>query len=303
MTLSVIIVTYNHVKYISQAIESVLSQKANFDFEILIGEDASIDGTREICQKYAERYPKKITLFLRNRKDVIYVDGKPTGRYNFIETIKQAKGKYIALLDGDDFWTDKYKLQKQVDFLNKNKDYVICFHRVTIVDKDNNVLKTSNPDEKETSEITDILSRGWFIHTGSLVFRNFLLQELPDFFYKYGSADYMLHVLLSQHGKIGFINSVMSIYRVHQGGITRNFEKTIIPFLKKKILLLDEIDFYLNRKYSKYISVLKKNIHSQLFIEKLKTKKLKLLISGLRNFILGNKKNICLKFVNHRKHV
>ena len=118
--ISVCITTYNHEKFISQALDSVLMQKTDFDFEVLVGEDDSPDNTRDIVKKYARRYPDKLRLFLNDRKNVIYINGRPTGRWNFINNIRHAKGEYIALLDGDDCWTDPNKLQVQVDFLENN---------------------------------------------------------------------------------------------------------------------------------------------------------------------------------------
>ena len=133
---SVCIQTYQQNNYIKECLDAVISQKTNFRFEIILGEDESNDGTREICIEYGNKHPDKIRLFLRSRKDVIFIDGKPTGRYNFIENLKASKGKYIALCEGDDYWTDPYKLQKQVDFLENNSDHVACCHNAKIDNKD-----------------------------------------------------------------------------------------------------------------------------------------------------------------------
>ncbi|MEZ4781129.1 MAG: glycosyltransferase [Flavobacteriaceae bacterium] len=114
---SVVVGVYNHERFIKLCLNGILMQKTDFKYEIILGEDASTDGTREICKEYAKRFPDKIKLFLRSRKDVIYINGNATGRYNFIENLKACQGKYIALCDGDDYWTDPLKLQKQVDFL------------------------------------------------------------------------------------------------------------------------------------------------------------------------------------------
>ena len=132
---SVCCITYQHVHYIKGALDGFLMQKTDFPFEICLGEDESDDGTREICQEYAKKYPDKIRLFLRRREDVIYINGCATGRYNIIETLKECKGKYIAHCDGDDYWTDPYKLQKQVDFMEKNNDFSLVFHRFDILEK------------------------------------------------------------------------------------------------------------------------------------------------------------------------
>ncbi|MCD4674136.1 MAG: glycosyltransferase, partial [Anaerolineaceae bacterium] len=119
---SVNIVTYNHEPYIAQAIEGALMQKTNFPYEVLIGEDDSSDGTREICKEYAAKYPDKIRLFLNDRRNVIYVNEQPTGRWNFINLLKNSKGKYISFCEGDDYWHHPKKLQMQVDYLETHPE-------------------------------------------------------------------------------------------------------------------------------------------------------------------------------------
>ncbi len=219
MKLSVSITTYNHEGFIAQAIESALNQKTTFDYEIIIGEDDSSDKTREIVKKYKNKYPDKIKLFLNDRKNVIYVDGKPTGRWNFVNNLKSAKGQYIALLDGDDYWTDSFKLQKQVDFLDSHPECSICFHafRKTGEVPENN-QPIFPPGRKPIYTIEDIL-KCTFISTLSVVFRNGLFEDFPEWFFRMPQADWPLHILNSQHGDIGYIDEVMGVYRVHKGGI------------------------------------------------------------------------------------
>ena len=101
---SISVTTFNQKNYIKDCLDGILNQRTTFQFEIILGEDQSNDGTREVCQDYAKRYPEKIKLFLRSRKDVIYINGNATGRYNFLENLKACRGKYIALCEGDDYW-------------------------------------------------------------------------------------------------------------------------------------------------------------------------------------------------------
>lgn len=107
--------SYNLEKYIAEALDSILMQKVNFKYNIVVGEDCSTDNTRQILQEYASKYPDKFTLLLHKKNLGVVA--------NFATTLKSCQGKYIALLDGDDYWTDPFKLQKQVDFLESNKDY------------------------------------------------------------------------------------------------------------------------------------------------------------------------------------
>src|SRR5207248_532470 len=120
--------------YIAQAIESVLCQQTRFPFEIVIGEDESSDDTRRIVLGYRDRYPERISVILNDRSQVIYVDGRATGRWNFLQVMSRVSGKYIAYLEGDDYWTHPLKLQKQVDFLDAHPAYSLCGHLVETVD-------------------------------------------------------------------------------------------------------------------------------------------------------------------------
>ena len=113
---TVLVLTYQHVSYISKCLDGILMQETNFDFEILVGEDESSDGTRDICIEYAKKYPDKIRLFLHSRENNIEIYDKLTAKFNSSYCHYSAKGKYLALCEGDDFWIDPLKLQKQVDF-------------------------------------------------------------------------------------------------------------------------------------------------------------------------------------------
>jgi len=217
---SVCIQTYNHQPFIAQALDSVLMQEMDFDYEIVLGEDESRDGTREICVGYARRYPDVIRLFLRSRKDVIYVDGRPTGRFNFTENLEAARGKYIALLDGDDYWTDPHKLQKEVDLLDSHRELAICFHRVLKRHEASGeeTLAPSREPAADRLTISDLLQRN-FIPTCSVMFRNRLFEEFPSWFRITPSGDWPLHILNALHGDIGYINQVMAVYRLHSSGV------------------------------------------------------------------------------------
>ena len=227
--ISVCITTYNHEKFISQALDSVLMQKTDFDFEVLVGEDDSPDNTRDIVKKYARRYPDKLRLFLNDRKNVIYINGRPTGRWNFINNIRHAKGEYIALLDGDDCWTDPNKLQVQVDFLENNPDFSACVHNVNITYMNGNIeshpFYTAYPNGPNTckkpesiSTLEDLIACN-FIQTPSVVFRAHLFDRFPEWFCKLDRGDWPLHVLNAQHGKIMYLDKIMANYHVHDGGV------------------------------------------------------------------------------------
>lgn len=217
MLVSVSIVTYNHEKYIARAIDSVLMQKTDFEVEILIGDDDSADSTRSIVQHYASRYPDRIRLFLHDRANVMYIHGRRTGRRNLLNNLAQARGKYVALLEGDDYWTDPGKLQKQVDFMEAHEEFSICFHTVQVVyAHGQKAPHPSNLNQKKTATIQDLFA-GNFIYTASCMFRNGLIKDFPDWFLTVMPGDLPLFILLAQHGPIHYMDEIMGVYRVHTG--------------------------------------------------------------------------------------
>jgi glycosyltransferase involved in cell wall biosynthesis len=258
---SVCIITYNHAPYIRQAVDSVLAQKTDFDFEIIIGEDDSSDDTRSIVKEYKERHPDKIRLFLNDRKNVIYIDGRPTGRWNFVNCLKHATGKYVALLEGDDYWTNPAKLQEQVDYLESHPECVLCFHSVQAVFEDSRrepEIRTPQL-KKEIYTLEDII-KGNFIQTCSVVFRNGLFSDFPKWFYRTPMADWPLHVLNAQHGNIGYLEEVMGAYRFHEGGLWSGRSKA--NRIKNTIQLYKIFDHHLHGEYRK---ILKTKIHQAYF--------------------------------------
>lgn len=206
------VITYNHVNYIQKCIDGILMQKTDFDFEIIIGDDVSTDGTREIVKEYATRYPDLIKLNLRQKRGT----GIP-GKENFVSTLEMCTGEYISLCDGDDYWTDPLKLQKQVGFLEENRDYSTIFHKVREIDLSgiptDNIL--DNPEVEKTYTLED-LANGNFIHTPSVVFRrNF--EKLPSWFVYAPVGDYPLHMLNAQYGLIKYLPEEMASYRIGAG--------------------------------------------------------------------------------------
>ena len=211
---SICCLTYNHESFIHEAVNGFLMQKTNFPFDIIIHDDASTDRTAEIIREYEANYPTIIKGIYQ--KENQYSKG---ARGMFVRYVfPHAKGKYIALCEGDDYWTDPFKLQKQVDFLEANEDYAICFHNVyELADsEESQLLNLDATLEGETFTIKD-LAKGNFIHTPSVVFRNGLIKRFPVWFKDSPVGDYPLYMLLAQHGKIGRLPQVMATYRMNVG--------------------------------------------------------------------------------------
>jgi len=208
--LSVCLITYNHAKYIRQAIDGVLMQRVNFTWELIIADDCSTDGTREIIWEYKNKHPEFIRLILQEKN--------VGAARNWIDLISNPKSKYIAYFEGDDYWTDPLKLQKQVDFLEKNPEFAICHHNVKVINQDDSsVSHLSNPNQKHETNIIDLCYKN-YIYTQSSVFRNCVFP-LPKWFEKLEIGDYPLFMLIAQQGKIKFLDEVMAVYRINTQGI------------------------------------------------------------------------------------
>jgi|GEM_PF-2387292 len=213
---SVRIITYNQKEYIAKALDSVLSQEAAFSFEICIGEDGSDDGTAEICEEYAAKYPEIIRLFHRDRQDPGRNKYRLPRMHNFVETLRACRGKYIALLDGDDYWTDPLKLQKQVDFLEMNPEFILSCCQVKYVDENNEVTTEAS------GVLHDFTAQDFVktnpVRTGSMLFRSnpevisdFSLPAIMNVYI----GDWPLSLLLLKHGPGHQHEEVMVAYRLH----------------------------------------------------------------------------------------
>jgi len=207
---SVCIITYNHENFITEAIEGALLQKLNFPYEIVIGEDYSTDGTREIIRDYQKKYPDKIKLFL-NKKNLGAVE-------NFIRTLSHCHGKYVALCEGDDYWVDPSKLQKQVDFLETNSDYSVCYQDAKVINEEGIIINHKYGPKKDFS--SEELIKGPIIPLHSLCFRN-ILKDFPIETRKMVGFHRFTISKLGLYGKGKWLGDLIlpSVYRVHSGGI------------------------------------------------------------------------------------
>lgn len=254
MKVSVCIITYQHRHFIAQAIESALMQETSFDYEILIGEDGSDDGTREIVLDYRDRHPEKIRVFLH---DYPPDHVRKNGRKNFLHNLQNARGDYIALLDGDDYWTSSSKLQKQADFLDAGAGFSSCFHNVLVVHEAEGV-----PDKlfhrrrlKSVFTLQDVLTSAYvFIPTCSVMFRRGL-WEVPGWFREVPMADWPLHVLNAVHGPIGYLDEVMGAYRVHGGGIWSRLKS--VAAHHQAMEACDMVDRHFDFRYHRELSLRK----------------------------------------------
>jgi len=245
---SVCMITYNHEKYIRQAVESVMAQKVNFSVELVIGDDCSTDGTGKILMELSKEYPGKIKL-LTYEKNVGHME-------NLARVFNKKRGKYVACLEGDDYWTDPDKLQKQVDILERNSRLSMVSHITNVVyesiDKESHVFGgfVPEPDICTTEEVI----RHLFSHLSSMMFRAKYIKRFPGWFYYCYSGDMALALILSHFGSIYHIKEVMSIYRVHSGGMHTKKREDNKDLLMNYFTIFSHFDVYTRRKYHEKIT-------------------------------------------------
>jgi glycosyltransferase involved in cell wall biosynthesis len=227
-TVSVLMSTYNHCEFIETAINSILMQKCNFNVELIIADDFSTDNTQEIVNNVINKHNNG--SWIKYTKHTIN-----KGAYsNALWILNQAKNKYIALCEGDDYWTDPYKLQKQVDFLENNNEFNICYHDVFILNKKGNLKKDFiNKTQKKISSKFDLAVWGNYIHTCSVVVRN--NNFLENFDSEIYICDYISYMYFVNDGKIKKIEETMAVYR-YGDGIWSNSSNT-----EKQKFIIDNI--------------------------------------------------------------
>lgn len=256
--LSVFSWAFNHKDFIRESIESILVQRTNFKVEIIIHDDASSDGTKEIIKEYQNKYPFLFNNILQEENQ--WSQGKSV----MTPLIEKPKGKYIALTHGDDYWTDPHKLQKQVDFLEANTDYTLVYHPCMEM-KNEMIRKEILNYSKNNYDITvEELLKFNKIHTPSVVFKSSVFPP-PDWFINCPVGDYPLWILLGLKGKIRCIVEYMSVYRIHIDSTwsSQNLKYRII----KLLIVLDFISKELNENQNKILSKNFKKNYIRLILE------------------------------------
>lgn len=299
MKLTIVTTTYNQEKYIGQAIEGMLMQKTNFEFHIVISNDNSTDGTQRILQQYKEKYPEKITI-INNEKNLGAMG-------NFINTLSQIKDtEYVALCDGDDFWTDENKLQKQIDFLDSNKDFSICFHKARLFyenkEKNDEIIPQG---AKNVSTIEDLVKENYIV-ANSVVYRwkfnEIDLKEIfPD---NIVPGDYYIHLLHAEDGKIKMINEVMSAYRRHEEGMwwsnaSEDKELFSLKYGKKFLNFYNSADKYMKLPENSFYEQRKDILYNLIvaYVKNDKAEKLNEIVESEKDKELFN---ICMKDIVNR---
>ncbi len=210
---SVFCMVYNHEKYIAECLEGILMQKCNFNFEIVVGEDSSTDKSREILLEYQNRYPGNFKLLLH--------ETNIGAARNQMEVLKNCNGKYIAMCEGDDYWIDPLKLQKQVDFLEKNNDFSICFTDYVVYNESN--IEYSYPNLIQRFKNKMVFTNRNIILNNIIPTATAMFRVEKEVFSKLDlnlyPGDWFLHILNGEYGKIKFLPFESAVYRKHDGGV------------------------------------------------------------------------------------
>jgi glycosyltransferase involved in cell wall biosynthesis len=211
ITVSIFLLTYNQEQFIAQTINSILMQKTNFNFQIVIGEDCSADATRSICKTFAEKYSNKIKLLPALEKNIGLIA-------NYMRTIKACEGKYIAICDGDDYWIDENKLQKQVSFLEDNPNYSIVYSKLKKLFPDGTFKESIQRKLKQAGDFDDLVFEN-VIPSVTVLFRNRQnISAVPTWITNFPYGDWPTYLwILKDGGKIHFMDEITAVYRMHIG--------------------------------------------------------------------------------------
>lgn len=241
---SILCNTYNHKTYIEQCINGFLNQKVNFDFEIIIRDDASTDGTTEIVRKYAEKYPSIIFPHYYSENQYSKGNAREVNRKMF----DCARGKYIALCEGDDFWISDSKLQKQVDFLESNPEYVCCGHAAYYANEDGTLKSNIRFDVfQKTQDLSmNDLILNWAFATSSILYKKSARTDYNiPFRGKCKNGDYSFLLYIRTKGKIYYINECMSAYRIESiGSVNWKWRKDKDSLIRNQYRFLEMLDLF-----------------------------------------------------------
>ncbi|TFV94696.1 glycosyltransferase family 2 protein [Algoriphagus kandeliae] len=216
---SVCVPTFQHRYYISDCLDSILAQKTDFRFEILVGEDCSTDGTREICINYAKKFPEQIRLFLRKEEEKIIMFGRRSGRLNHLGLYENAKGKYVCFCDGDDFWCDPLKLQKQVTIMEKNPELSICVTN-TRIEGGGQQFSVELSESSRLFNSKQLHNKFYMGHVSSWMVRNRMKKILQNQIVKKPiHLDKVLFQFYKLEGSLFYLSDVTSVYRFNPSGI------------------------------------------------------------------------------------
>lgn len=261
--ISVVVTSYNHENYIQECIDSILKQKGYFELEVVIGDDHSQDDTREILEKYQKEHPDVINL--------LPITENMGVTKNLQRCFKQVTGDYVAVCEGDDYWTDPYKLHKQANFLEERKDCALCFNSIFMYYEghpEKNYIFQKDLS-KDTFTTRDLILDNFIGNFSCCMYRNEVIKKLPEDLFDFFTVDWMFNIACSEYGYIGFLKEQMTVYRIHEKSIWSSKAES-----NKLSDILSHIDNYNEffsfkydsefTEYKKRVSELKNNLKSNI---------------------------------------
>lgn len=243
---SVVMITYGHENFIAQAISGVLMQECDFEVELILANDCSPDTTDEVIREIIKNHPKASWInYLRHNKNIGAMS-------NFIFALNEAQGKYIALCEGDDYWTDPLKLQKQVDFLEANEDYSASASQSLVIYNNNDKSHPFNKEIRTKFTLNDLYESRPF-HTASVVFRSILpVNKMPV---NITSGDRFLYLIIGSFGKVHFLNEITCVYRKSPIGVSHKISSKKMKLDLNMVALIQTINPSIdNIRLKKYIN-------------------------------------------------
>jgi glycosyltransferase involved in cell wall biosynthesis len=274
---SIIVTSFNHQHYITDCLDAILLQKTNFDFEVILGDDASSDDTAIIMQSYAKRLPTIFHFFPAEKNLGI------TG--NLERCLNEAKGEFIAICEGDDYWIDEYKLQKQVDFLEQHSDCSMCFNnKILRYENKNNYklgIQQAQIGNNYYKTLSDLIKENFIGNFSCCMYRNRIVKKINPDIYKLSIADWMFNMACAEFGPIGYIEQWMSVYRIHQKGAWSGLSAR--KKAKDVLELIPQYDAFFEHKYTEQFNISIVSLNARAFLSQNQ------MIATLKDFIRATK--------------
>jgi glycosyltransferase involved in cell wall biosynthesis len=270
--ISVVVTAYNHEKYVGECLDGILQQKGTFVLEVILGDDCSLDRTRQIMQGYQGKYPDVFVLL------------PPTANLGIQNNIRRClaacSGEYIAFCEGDDYWTDKYKLQKQLEFLEGHPDHSLCFHAVVLYFESEGryaLTKAQSLPKKDSLTTEDLIESNYICGFSVCMYRASVVRNIPEEIFGIYAVDWMFNMACGRLGKIGYIRDWMSVYRIHAKGAWGGKSRT--DQLRDQITNIDPYNHFFSYEYDEQFRKLKERLYRLYIYERIRQACLKIPMS------------------------
>ena len=246
---SVRVATYNHEKYLVQCLEGILMQRTDFPFEVVIGEDFSTDYTSQIVSAYQEKYPQQVRALLHTQN---------LGPARNSQQIQQAcLGRYHAMCEGDDYWIDPLKLQKQVDWMEAHPEVTLCFHNALVLNENTKAARLFFENDLQSS-FTFAEACNLTTPTASVMARSDALATLPEWRTQIWCGDVLFRLWCARQGSLGYLNEMMAVYRVHGCGAVAKAQAQLEKARDQEVFLYQQLD---QETGGRYAGVLQAKVH------------------------------------------